>query len=94
MQRTYLAANPSIEEFWTSTFDEVLLTIQGFVDRQRVERRNAHLIHCSMVEKPVDMLEYSPLPYDDELKESETGLSDGELYNLLRETGYFNNPLQ
>lgn len=43
-----------------------------------------------MVEKPVDMFEYSPLPYDDELK-GETGLSDGELYNLAKETGYFEN---
>lgn len=90
MQRIFYAANPDPVAFWTSTFDEVLLVIQGFVDRQRVERRNAHLIHCSMVEKPVDMFEYSPLPYDDELK-GETGLSDGELYNLAKETGYFEN---
>lgn len=95
MQRIFYAANPDPVAFWTSTFDEVLLVIQGFVDRQRVERRNAHLIHCSMVEKPVNMLDYLPLPYDEELKESvDGGLSDGELYNLLRETGYFDNPLQ
>lgn len=91
MQRIFYAANPDPVAFWTSTFDEVLLVIQGFVDRQRVERRNAYLIHSSMVEKPVDMLEYLPLPYDEELKGVESGLNDAELYNLARETGYFDN---
>ena len=70
------------------------MCIQGFVDRQRIERRNAYLIHCSLVEKPVDMLEYLPLPYDEELKEQETGLSDAELYKLLQESGYFSTPLK
>lgn len=43
----------------------------------------------------LDMLKDSPLAYDDEISQAEeSGLSDGELYNLLRETGYFDNPLQ
>jgi len=72
----------------------VLLCVQGFVDRQRIERRNAYLIHCSLVEKPVDMLEYLPLPYDEELKGEDSGLSDEELYKLLKESGYFSTPLK
>lgn len=47
----------------------MLLVIQGYVDRQRVERRNAYLIHCSLIQSPVSILDYLPLPYDEELKE-------------------------
>lgn len=72
----------------------MLFVIQGHVDKQRIERRNAYLIHCSMVEKPVSMLEYLPLPYDEELTADETGMSDAELYKLLHESGYFSTPLK
>ena len=73
--------------------DEVLLVIQGFIDRQRIERRNAYLIHCSMVEHPVDMLEYMPLPYDDELKEASpvSEISAEEFYKQTIESGYLNS---
>jgi hypothetical protein len=73
--------------------DEVLLVIRGFVNKQRIERRNAYLIHCSMVEKPVDMFDYLPLPYDDELKSE---LTDGEMsaeqfYKEAKEAGYLDS---
>lgn len=71
--------------------DEVLLVIQGFVDKQRIERRNAYLIHCSMVEKPVDMLETLPLPYDDELGNQTGDVSAEELYREAKESGYLNS---
>lgn len=73
--------------------DEVLLVIRGQVNRQRIERRNAYLIHCSMVEKPVDMLEYLPLPFDDELRqESPTSeMSAEQFYKQTIESGYLNS---
>lgn len=73
--------------------DEVLLVIRGQVNRQRIERRNAYLIHCSMVEKPVDMLEYLPLPFDEELQGEApiAGVSDGEFYKQTIESGYLNS---
>lgn len=73
--------------------DEVLLVIQGFIDRQRIERRNAYLIHCSMVERPVDMLEYMPLPYDDELRNESpvNEISAEDFYKQAVESGYLNS---
>lgn len=76
--------------------DEVLLVIQGFIDKQRIERRNAYLIHCSMVEKPVNMLDYLPLPFDDELNEAPDGESTEEFYKKTMEqinlnTEWWNN---
>lgn len=73
--------------------DEVLLVIQGLVDRQRIDRRNAYLIHSSMVERPVDMLDYLPLPYDDELREQSpaTEMSAEEFYKQAIESGYLNS---
>lgn len=75
--------------------DEVLLVIQGFVDRQRIERRNAYLIHASMVEKPVDMFECLPLPYDDELKETlmaeRDAMEAAAFYKETVDSGYLNS---
>lgn len=72
--------------------DEVLLVIQGFIDKQRIERRNAYLIHCSMVEKPVDMFEHLPLPYDDELSAAPTDeISAEDFYKQTIESGYLNS---
>lgn len=73
--------------------DEVLLVIQGFVDRQRIERRNAYLIHASMVEHAVDMFEVLPLPYDDELKEQvpTSEMSAKEFYEQTIASGYLNS---
>lgn len=70
--------------------DEVLLVIQGFIDKQRIERRNAYLIHCSMVERPVDMFEYLPLPYDDELSPVNE-ISADDFYKQAVESGYLNS---
>lgn len=58
-------------EFYSSTFDEVLLVIQGTIDRMRIERRNAWLVRCSLVSKPGVMTDALPLPYDDELEEND-----------------------
>jgi hypothetical protein len=69
--------------------DEVLLVIQGFVDRQRVERRNAYNLYCAWVQHPVSVFEFCPLPFDDEL-ESVPGddISAEELYKQAVESGY------
>jgi hypothetical protein len=86
LQRLFLAANPSIELFWQSTFEEVLLTIQGLVDRQRIERRNSYNLYCAWTEKPISIFDYSPLPYDEELKEvtNDQGMTDAEIYALVK----------
>lgn len=70
------------------------MVIRGFVNKQRIERRNAYLIHCSMVGKDaVDMLEYMPLPFDDELKEASpvSEISAEEFYKQAVESGYLNS---
>lgn len=51
------------------------------------------LIHRSLVEKPVDIFAAIPLPFDDELKENESELSDWQLYTLAKDAGYFSSPL-
>ena len=73
--------------------DEVLLFIQGFVDRQRRERRNAYLIHASMTEHAVDMFEALPLPYDEELKEDQEtdAISAADFYKQTVDSGYLNS---
>jgi len=80
VQRIFFSSGLSPDDFWKSTFDEVLLVIQGKVDEWRILRNNAYLIHCSMVEKRADILSVLPLPYDDEL-EAESELTDEEIYN-------------
>lgn len=75
--------------------DEVLLVIQGFIDRQRIERRNAYLIHESMVGSvsAVNMFERLPLQFDDELREQSpaTEMSAEEFYKQAIESGYLNS---
>lgn len=64
----------------------MLLTIQGLIERQRIERRNIYNLYCAWAEKPVSIFDYCPLPYDEELKENspEAGMSDEEIYNLVK----------
>lgn len=86
MQRVYYAANPNPDSFWSLTFDEVLLVIQGQVDRWRIERRNAHRIHETFLgsDKALSVEQFNPLPYDDEMSPAETGMSDAEIYDLVK----------
>jgi hypothetical protein len=95
VQRIFYSANPDPESFWTSTFDEVLLVIQGQVDKWRVERRNAHRIHETFVgsDKALSILDFNPLPYDDELLTVESGLTDKEIYDLVKASGQLDKPL-
>jgi hypothetical protein len=74
-------------DYWDSSFDECILTYKGKVDEWRFFRNGFNLIHCSMVEKPADILKVLPLPFDDEIET--TGNSDDliEQYNLLKESG-------
>lgn len=66
-------------DFWTSTFDEVLLVIQGKVDEWRILRNNAYLIYCSLpTGSKMDMYKVLPLPYDTELSGGD--VSDLDLY--------------
>jgi hypothetical protein len=86
LQRRFYTACPDPDIFWRSTFAEVLLIIQGFEDRQRIERRNAYNLYCAWVEKPISIFEFSPLSYDDELREEtpENNMTDLEIYNLVK----------
>ena len=45
-----------------------------------------------MVEKPVDMFEYLPLPFDEELQIKEPGetMSAADFYNETQASGYLN----
>lgn len=72
-------ANPRPDDFWNSTFDEVLLVIKGCIERLRMERRNAWIVRCSLVEKPGDMMEVLPLPYDDDFREQEEEMDQNAL---------------
>jgi len=88
----FYSANPDPNLFESLTMDEVLLVIQGFVDRQRIERRNAYLIHASMVEHAVDMFECLPLPYDDELQQMPMAdKGDADFYKQTVDSGYLNS---
>ncbi len=64
--------------------------IKGWVDRARIDRRNAYLIHCSMVSKKVDMYEYLPLPFDDELKEIDEQALSESINNYYAVASNFN----
>lgn len=44
-----------------------------------------------MVERPVDMLEYLPLPYDDELSSPVNEISSEDFYKQTIESGYLNS---
>lgn len=67
-------------EFWEVTIDEVEAVIRGKVDDWRYARRNAHLIHVSMVgsDKAVSITGALPLPYDEEIKDDTVGPDDLE----------------
>ena len=70
--------------------DEVLLVVRGKTEDWRIQRNNAFLIHRSLVEKPVNIFNELPLPFDDELKEMQekSVMSEAErLYNLAKEQG-------
>lgn len=74
------------DDFWNSTLDECILTYQGKVDEWRFFRSGFNLVHCSLVEKPVDMLKVLPLPYDDELaveEKSDDLFTDYEKYHKV-----------
>lgn len=64
------------------------------VDDWRIRRKLADLIHSSLIEQSnrVDILQYCPLPFDDEFKEVET--EDAlEVYNRAVSAGYFEKPI-
>lgn len=58
------------DEFFDSDIYECMLRIKGKVQNWRYERRNAYLIHASLIELKdrVDVLDL-PLPFDEEIKE-------------------------
>lgn len=45
---------------------EAYLTMQGICQRDAALRRGFYLIHRSLVEKPIDILEEWPLPFDED----------------------------
>lgn len=46
-----------------------MLVVQGTVENWRIARKCAFLISSSMVQQPVDIFSWIPLPYDQELLE-------------------------
>lgn len=73
--------------------DEVLLVIQGLIDRQRIERKNAYNLYCVWTDKPVSIFEFCELPFDEELRqESPTNeMSAEQFYKQTIESGYLNS---
>ena len=67
------------KEFYDCTIEEVLRVIRGKVLEWRIQRMFAKLTHESLVEKPGNIMDLCPLPYDDELEEDE--VDDIALYN-------------
>lgn len=67
-------------DLYDCTMPEVEAVIRGKVDDWRYARRNAHLIHVSMVgsDKAIDMKSALPLPYDEEIKDDTVGPDDLE----------------
>jgi hypothetical protein len=66
--------------------DEAVRVYKGKVEDWRRDRANAYLIHCSLVEKPVDIYEYLPLPFDDEIL-VDNSMDIEKLYNEAKELG-------
>lgn len=83
------------EDFWRSTFDEVLLVIKGKVDDWRIGRKNAWKIvegFRGSAEMP-HICDFYGLPYDDELRQEEKQEVDDTLEqwysNALQESRNF-----
>lgn len=78
--------------------EEVEDAIKGRVDNWRYERRNAHLIHVSLIgsDKAVSIYDALPLPYDEELTKLEEPDHDEiqNLYDYARSINYFDTPLK
>jgi hypothetical protein len=77
------------------TLDEAFRACKGKVSEWRIQRSLSYLIHCSLIEqsKRVNIMDYQPLPFDDELRE-ETNTEDAmAIYNRAVSEGYFEKPL-
>lgn len=78
--------------------DEVEAAIKGRVDNWRYERRNAHLIHVSLIgsDKAVSIYDALPLPFDEEMQKQEQPDFDEiqNLYDYAKSVNYFDTPLK
>lgn len=75
-------------DFWSATLDEAVLTYRGKVDEWRFFRNGFNLLHRSFADKPANILEEIPLPFDDEItvdKGNTESLIDE--YNRLKASG-------
>lgn len=88
IERLFYAANPDPEVFHSSTFPEVLLIIQGLIDKQRLDRQNTYNLYCTWAgeQNRISIFDFLPLPYDYELKESsgQGAMTDAEIYDLVK----------
>lgn len=53
-------------------WNEVYLTMQGIWQRDAGIRRGFYLVHRSLVDKPVDIMDEWPLPFDDHTEKTNT----------------------
>lgn len=78
--------------------DEVEAAIKGRVDNWRYDRRNAHLIHVSLIgsDKAVSIYDALPLPFDEEMQKQEQPDFDEiqNLYDYAKSVNYFDTPLK
>lgn len=72
--RVYLSTGNTVDDFYKSTFDEVLLVIRGKVDDWRLQRKAAWMIaQCFRGSRDTpDELDFYRLPFDDEIREAQS----------------------
>ena len=85
MERLCYAAGLKPEEMYDCTIDELIGVYKGKVQDWRIQRACANLIHRSLVETPVNILEEIPLPFDDELIAEGERAKQEEAEQLIKE---------
>jgi hypothetical protein len=67
--------------------------LRGKVDDWRIQRRCAYAVYCSnCTSTPINITEFQPLYFDDELDEKPDIEESMELYHKAVESGYFDDP--
>jgi hypothetical protein len=80
-------------ELYDLTTEQAIRVYKGKVQDWRIQRACANLIHRSLVEKPVNIFEAIPLPFDDDIieqGEAQAKTEDEEMiryYNEAKEKG-------
>jgi len=74
-------------DFYDLTIDEALISYRGKVDEWRFFRNGFNLVHCSLVQNPVEISGTMPLPFDEEQTPSEYDIIEDYKRNWLKDGG-------